>query len=117
MPLIAMMYPRGPKINDEKDPEVVAHAARLGAELGADIIKTNYTGDPDTFKEVVKGCPAPIVIAGVITSYSIHYTKLYEEVRDDVGDKHPGLQSRRQGDDLYVPLGQCKKKDQDNAYR
>ncbi|MBA2841212.1 fructose-bisphosphate aldolase/2-amino-3,7-dideoxy-D-threo-hept-6-ulosonate synthase [Methanococcus maripaludis] len=64
IPLIAMMYPRGPKIKDEKDPEVVAHAARLGAELGADIIKTNYTGDPDTFKEVVKGCPAPIVIAG-----------------------------------------------------
>jgi DhnA-type fructose-1,6-bisphosphate aldolase and related enzymes len=27
-------------------------AARAGAELGADIIKTNYTGDPDTFKEV-----------------------------------------------------------------
>ncbi|WP_131007657.1 2-amino-3,7-dideoxy-D-threo-hept-6-ulosonate synthase [Methanofervidicoccus abyssi] len=64
MPLIAMMYPRGRKIKDEKDPEAVAHAARLGAELGADIIKTNYTGDIDSFKEVVKGCPAPIVIAG-----------------------------------------------------
>jgi fructose-bisphosphate aldolase/2-amino-3,7-dideoxy-D-threo-hept-6-ulosonate synthase len=64
MPLIAMMYPRGKKIENERDPEVVAHAARLGAELGADVIKTNYTGDPDTFKEVVKGCPAPIVIAG-----------------------------------------------------
>ncbi|HID47817.1 MAG TPA: fructose-bisphosphate aldolase [Methanothermococcus okinawensis] len=64
MPLIAMVYPRGRKIKDEKDPEVVAHAARLGAELGADIIKTNYTGDIDSFREVVKGCPAPIVIAG-----------------------------------------------------
>ena len=64
MPLIAMMYPRGRNIPDERDPEVVAHAARLGAELGADIIKTSYTGDIDSFREVVKGCPAPIVIAG-----------------------------------------------------
>jgi fructose-bisphosphate aldolase / 2-amino-3,7-dideoxy-D-threo-hept-6-ulosonate synthase len=64
MPLLAMMYPRGPKINNEHAPDLVAHAARLGAELGADIIKTNYTGDIDTFKVVVECCPVPIVIAG-----------------------------------------------------
>jgi fructose-bisphosphate aldolase/2-amino-3,7-dideoxy-D-threo-hept-6-ulosonate synthase len=64
MPLIVMVYPRGRKIEDEREPEVVAHAARLGAELGADIIKTSYTGDIDSFKDVVKGCPVPIVIAG-----------------------------------------------------
>jgi fructose-bisphosphate aldolase/2-amino-3,7-dideoxy-D-threo-hept-6-ulosonate synthase len=64
MPLLAMMYPRGPKIQNEHDPDAVAHAARLGAELGADIIKTNYTGDINTFKAVVEGCPAPVIIAG-----------------------------------------------------
>ncbi len=64
MPLLAMMYPRGPKIANEHAPDVVAHAARLGAEMGADIIKTNYTGDMHTFKNVVECCPAPIVIAG-----------------------------------------------------
>jgi len=64
MPLIAMMYPRGEKIQDEHDVEVVKLAARAGAELGADIIKTNYTGDPDTFSEVVNGCSVPVVIAG-----------------------------------------------------
>ncbi len=64
MPLIAMMYPRGKKISDEHDVDVVKHAARVGAELGADIVKTNYTGDYDSFREVVKGCPVPIVIAG-----------------------------------------------------
>jgi fructose-bisphosphate aldolase/2-amino-3,7-dideoxy-D-threo-hept-6-ulosonate synthase len=42
----------------------VAHAARIGAELGADIIKTNYTGDIETFKTVVESCPAPVIIAG-----------------------------------------------------
>jgi fructose-bisphosphate aldolase/2-amino-3,7-dideoxy-D-threo-hept-6-ulosonate synthase len=64
MPLLAMMYPRGPNIKDPHAVDVVAHAARLGAELGADIIKTNYTGDPETFKMVVDSCPVPVIIAG-----------------------------------------------------
>ena len=64
MPLLAMMYPRGPKIEDEADVSVIKHAARVGAELGADIIKCPYTGSVETFREVVEGCPAPVVIAG-----------------------------------------------------
>ena len=64
IPLLAMMYPRGPKIPNEQAPDVIAHAARIGAELGADIIKTNYTGSIDTFKSVVESCPVPVVIAG-----------------------------------------------------
>ena len=64
MPLLAMMYPRGENIDDEHDVEVVKIAARVAAELGADIVKTNWTGDPDSFKEVVDGCMAPVIIAG-----------------------------------------------------
>jgi len=64
MPLFAMMYPRGPKVKNEYDPTLVAHAARVGAELGADIIKTVYTGDINSFRKVVRGCPVPVVIAG-----------------------------------------------------
>lgn len=64
MPLIAMMYPRGRNIPDDKNVDVVKMAARIGAELGADFIKTNYTGDPDSFARVVEGCPAPVLIAG-----------------------------------------------------
>ncbi len=64
IPLLAMMYPRGPKIPNEQAPDVIAHAARIGAELGADIIKTNYTGNIDTFKTVIESCPVPVVIAG-----------------------------------------------------
>ena len=64
MPLIAMAYPRGPKIEDSYDPQAVAHAARVASELGADIVKCSYTGDPDSFREVVKGTLAPVLIAG-----------------------------------------------------
>jgi DhnA family fructose-bisphosphate aldolase class Ia len=50
---------RGPN-----DPEGLALAARAAQEIGADIVKTAYTGDPDSFRSVVEGCPAPILILG-----------------------------------------------------
>jgi len=64
MPLLAMMYPRGKRIKDDHDVEYVKLAARVAAELGADIVKTVYTGDPDSFREVTRGCPVPVVVAG-----------------------------------------------------
>ena len=64
MPLLAMMYPRGRKIKDEHQVEHVCLAARVAAELGADLVKTVYTGDPDSFRKVTKGCPVPVVVAG-----------------------------------------------------
>lgn len=64
MPLLAMIYPRGERIKDEYDPEAIKHAARLGAELGADVVKVSYSGDPDSFRGVVEGCHVPVIIAG-----------------------------------------------------
>ncbi len=64
LPLLAMCYPRGPNVKNQFDVEAVKHAARLAAELGADVVKTNYTGSIDSFKEVVKGTTIPVVIAG-----------------------------------------------------
>jgi len=64
MPLVAMMYTRGPKIKSEFDVANVKHAARVGAELGADIVKVPYTDSVESFKQVVEGCPVPVVIAG-----------------------------------------------------
>jgi class I fructose-bisphosphate aldolase len=64
MPLLAMVYPRGAKIENEYNVEVVKHAARLGAELGADIVKVSYTGSPDSFRKVVEGSHVPVIIAG-----------------------------------------------------
>ena len=64
MPLLAMMYTRGKKLKSESDPEAVSHAARIAAELGADIVKVVYTGSVESFTEVVRGCPVPVVIAG-----------------------------------------------------
>ena len=46
--------PERQKITNPHDPVNVAHAARIGAELGADVVKTVYTGDPDSFRDVVR---------------------------------------------------------------
>ncbi len=64
MPLLAMMYPRGENVKNPYDVDAVKHVARVGAELGADVVKTLYTGSSETFKEVVRGCPVPVVVAG-----------------------------------------------------
>ena len=62
IPLLAMMYPRGEKVEVNK--ESVKHAVRVGYELGADIVKTCYTGSVESFAEVVEYCDVPVVVAG-----------------------------------------------------
>ena len=64
MPVLAMVYARGPKIKDEYDPDVVRHCARVGQELGADVVKVSYTGDIESYSRVVESCCIPVVIAG-----------------------------------------------------
>jgi class I fructose-bisphosphate aldolase len=64
MPVLAMVYARGPKIRNSFDPDVVAHCARVGEELGADVVKVNYTGDRESFEQAVNACCIPVVIAG-----------------------------------------------------
>ncbi|MCF8568116.1 fructose-bisphosphate aldolase [Alicyclobacillus tolerans] len=66
MPVIAHIYPRGNQIpEDEKsDWRHHAYAVRLGAELGADIVKTHYTGSPETFCKVIASTTAKVVVAG-----------------------------------------------------
>ncbi len=79
VPLLAMMYPRGPKVKDECGLEEVKLAARVGAELGADIVKTNYTGSVDSFRQVVKSCPVPVIIAGGSKGKELDCLKKIEE--------------------------------------
>ncbi len=63
LPVLAMTYARGPGV-DESDPEALGHAVRLGEELGADVIKTGYSGDARSFRSVVESTARPVVIAG-----------------------------------------------------
>lgn len=64
LPLIVETVPWGSRINDRRDPDLLAFGCRMAAELGADAIKTEYTGDPETMASVVEGCPAPVLVLG-----------------------------------------------------
>jgi DhnA family fructose-bisphosphate aldolase class Ia len=77
MPLLAIMYPRRESSTGDdnydtlresdrhKYAELVAHAVRIAADLGADFIKTKYTGDPESFSGVIEAAnPIPVIIAG-----------------------------------------------------
>ena len=49
---------------DPASPQAIGHCVRVAEELGADIIKTNYTGDPETFRRITAACSVPVMIAG-----------------------------------------------------
>jgi len=63
LPVLAMAYARGPGIQGD-EPEYLGHAVRLAEELGADVVKTAYSGDAASFEHVCESTNLPIVIAG-----------------------------------------------------
>jgi len=54
MAAIAWIYPRGEAIKNDTAPEIVAYAARVGLEVGADAVKIKYSGDVESFKWAVR---------------------------------------------------------------
>ncbi|PRY38837.1 2-amino-3,7-dideoxy-D-threo-hept-6-ulosonate synthase [Umezawaea tangerina] len=64
LPLIAMAYPRGPRITDPHDPALLAHVVNIAADLGADIVKTSVTLPVHRMAEVVASSPVPVLVAG-----------------------------------------------------
>ena len=66
VPLGIEIKPRGPLVDSKKayDVEYVKPAVRVAAELGADFVKTFYTGSKATFKQVVDSATVPVVVLG-----------------------------------------------------
>lgn len=64
LPVMAEMIPGGWGRAVPWTAKTVAQAARIGVELGADIIKTVCPGPPEEFAAVVEACPAPVVALG-----------------------------------------------------
>ncbi len=60
VPVVMWAYPRGHGIEDSQqyesdtDPDVIAYAARLGLELGADVVKCKYPGSKEETEKVLR---------------------------------------------------------------
>jgi len=70
LPFQAEMIPFSFGAVDKHTPENIAIAARVGAECGADYVKVQYTGDPESFRPVVEGAGVPVIILGGAPSAS-----------------------------------------------
>jgi DhnA family fructose-bisphosphate aldolase class Ia len=73
LPLVGEMIPIGAlaahygaaeRPNEQQLTDQVALAARGGAELGADVVKTSYTGSVESFRQVIEGASVPVIVAG-----------------------------------------------------
>jgi fructose-bisphosphate aldolase/2-amino-3,7-dideoxy-D-threo-hept-6-ulosonate synthase len=68
IPLVAELFPiGGPDATPYDGPYTVEDmrlAVRIASEEGADMIKTYYTGDPESFAEVIRYSFVPVIIAG-----------------------------------------------------
>ncbi|MPW25626.1 aldolase [Alkalibaculum sp. M08DMB] len=67
IPVGAEMLPRGfefDKFEDLRSAYNIKLSSRIGCELGLDFIKTEYTGDKKSFKELIDGCYKPVLILG-----------------------------------------------------
>jgi DhnA family fructose-bisphosphate aldolase class Ia len=64
MPFQAEVIPGGFDQKERHTPDNIALVARQAAEMGADYVKTLYTGDPESMRRVVDGATVPVIILG-----------------------------------------------------
>lgn len=65
IPVIGWMYPRGRNVENPNDPKIIAYAARLGLELGADIVKIAYPGNKSSLAWAVEAAgKTKVVVSG-----------------------------------------------------
>ena len=86
LPSVVWAYPRGKYVPNEKSPEMVSYAARAALELGADIVKVNYTGNVESFKKVVAAAGrCKVISAGGSKQSNAEFLVKVKEVIDAGG--------------------------------
>ena len=109
MQLVAIMYPRKEPVemlntvsyeyydikesDNNKYADLVCHCVRIAVELGADIIKTQYTGNRESFAKVIQAAQkVPVVCAG---GPPIEVLKVLENAFDIIATGGRGLSFAR----------------------
>jgi len=80
IPVVAWIYPRGKYIGKRTKGELMAYSARIGLEIGADIVKLKYSGKPEELKWAVKNAGrTKIVISGGV---KVEEKKFLQEIKE-----------------------------------
>ena len=83
IPVLAEALPRGfEPAEDSRTPENLTFACRQSVELGADFVKTNYTGDQESFAKLCKTTYKPVVILGGAKKVPVE--QLLQEIKDAI---------------------------------
>jgi len=83
IPVIGWIYPRGKDILNDTAPEIIAYAARIGLELGADIVKIKYSGSKENFRWAVKSAgKTKVVLSGGAKVNEDQFLKIIKDVMD-----------------------------------
>ncbi|MBE1574308.1 2-amino-3,7-dideoxy-D-threo-hept-6-ulosonate synthase [Amycolatopsis roodepoortensis] len=64
LPLLAMIYPRGPRVDNPHEVTLLRHVVNIAADLGADLVKTTWCDPAEEMAAVVAGSPIPVLVAG-----------------------------------------------------
>lgn len=64
IPTLIMAYPPSEPGGRSVNADAARHAARAAAELGANLVQTNFAGPPESVREIVRGCPIPVLLSG-----------------------------------------------------
>lgn len=79
--VIGWMYPRGKAVKDDDSPEITAYAARLGLELGLDMVKIKYCGSKECFAEAARAAgKTKVVLSGGPKVSDEEFLKVMENV-------------------------------------
>lgn len=107
IPVITWIYPRGKSVEKKSEKELMAYAARTGLEIGADIIKIKYDGNPRDLQWAVKAAgKARVVIAGGVKEDEKNFLK---QARDIVNSGAAGLAVGRNVWQSSDPVGLSNK--------
>ena len=63
MPIVAEVFPPQRR-EGGSSLEGVAHAIRLAVDLGADVVRTSFTGSSNSFRAALHGNAVPVVVGG-----------------------------------------------------
>ncbi|WP_084361309.1 class I fructose-bisphosphate aldolase [Herbiconiux solani] len=64
LPLIVETVLWGSRVKNQNDVDALIYVNRLAAELGADAVKTQFTGDAESMRRVIANCPVPLLLLG-----------------------------------------------------
>jgi DhnA family fructose-bisphosphate aldolase class Ia len=89
IPVLLMSYFNQDAAGEKSWVDCITHTARMGAELGADIVKISYTGEKDSFAKVISASPIPVVAAGGLKKDDVNET--LQMVRDVIDAGGSGI--------------------------